>query len=78
MRAQRAVVEKPRGRKAKPGRPQGIRMMGTALIVEDHPEQADLVARILRLRDYEAILAETVGDDDTTQHLVATAVDRQR
>ena len=26
--------------------------MGTALIVEDHPEQADLVARILRLRDY--------------------------
>ncbi len=32
--------------------------MGTALIVEDHPEQADLVARILRLRDYEAILAE--------------------
>ena len=25
--------------------------MGTALIVEDHPEQADLVARILRLRD---------------------------
>ena len=33
-------------------------MMGTALIVEDHPEQADLVARILRLRDYEAIIAE--------------------
>ena len=32
--------------------------MGTALIVEDHPEQADLVARILRLRDYEPILAE--------------------
>jgi DNA-binding response OmpR family regulator len=32
--------------------------MGTALIVEDHPEQADLVARILRLRDYQPILAE--------------------
>jgi DNA-binding response OmpR family regulator len=33
--------------------------MGTALIVEDHPEQADLVARILKLRDYVPILAET-------------------
>jgi len=32
--------------------------MGTALIVEDHPEQADLVARILRLRNYDPILAE--------------------
>jgi DNA-binding response OmpR family regulator len=32
--------------------------MGTALIVEDHPEQADLVARILRMRDYLPILAE--------------------
>jgi len=32
--------------------------MGTALIVEDHPEQADLVARILRLRNYQPILAE--------------------
>jgi DNA-binding response OmpR family regulator len=32
--------------------------MGTALIVEDHPEQADLVSRILRLRDYKPILAE--------------------
>jgi DNA-binding response OmpR family regulator len=32
--------------------------MVTALIVEDHPEQAELVARILRLRDYESILAE--------------------
>jgi DNA-binding response OmpR family regulator len=32
--------------------------MGTALIVEDHPEQADLVARILRMRDYQAIVAE--------------------
>jgi DNA-binding response OmpR family regulator len=32
--------------------------MGTALIVEDHPEQADLVSRILRLRDYQPILAE--------------------
>jgi DNA-binding response OmpR family regulator len=33
--------------------------MGTALIVEDHPEQADLVSRILRLRDYQPIFAET-------------------
>ena len=33
--------------------------MGTALIAEDHPEQADLVARILRLRDYQSMLAET-------------------
>jgi DNA-binding response OmpR family regulator len=32
--------------------------MVTALIVEDHPEQAELVARILRLRDYQSILAE--------------------
>jgi DNA-binding response OmpR family regulator len=32
--------------------------MATALIVEDHPEQAELVARILRLRDYEPLLAE--------------------
>jgi DNA-binding response OmpR family regulator len=32
--------------------------MGTALIVEDHPEQAELVARILRMRDYEPIVAE--------------------
>ncbi|MGP0064833.1 MAG: response regulator [Isosphaeraceae bacterium] len=33
--------------------------MRTALIVEDHPEQADLVARILRMREYQPILAET-------------------
>ena len=32
--------------------------MGTALIVEDHPEQADLVSRILRLREYQPIVAE--------------------
>jgi DNA-binding response OmpR family regulator len=32
--------------------------MATALIVEDHPEQADLVARILSLRNYEPILAD--------------------
>ncbi len=30
----------------------------TALIVEDHPEQAELVARLLRLRDYTPIVAE--------------------
>jgi DNA-binding response OmpR family regulator len=32
--------------------------MATALIVEDHPEQAGLVARILRMRQFEAIIAE--------------------
>ena len=32
--------------------------MGTALIVEDHPDQAEMVARMLRLRDYEPIIAE--------------------
>jgi DNA-binding response OmpR family regulator len=32
--------------------------MGTALIVEDHPEQADLVSRILRMRNYQPIIAE--------------------
>src|SRR5436305_13921668 len=38
--------------------PTGNRMMTTALIVEDHPEQAGLVARILRMRDFEPIVAE--------------------
>jgi DNA-binding response OmpR family regulator len=33
--------------------------MGTALIVEDHPDQAEMVARLLRLHDYEPIVAET-------------------
>jgi len=33
--------------------------MGTALIVEDHPDQAELVARLLRLHDYEPIVAQT-------------------
>jgi two-component system, OmpR family, response regulator len=33
-------------------------MMTTALIVEDHPEQAGLVARILRMREFEPIVAE--------------------
>jgi DNA-binding response OmpR family regulator len=32
--------------------------MPKALIVEDHPEQAGLVARILRMRDFEPIIAE--------------------
>ncbi len=36
--------------------------MQTALIVEDHPEQAELVARILRLKDYNPIVA---GDGET-------------
>ncbi len=36
----------------------GDRTMATALIVEDHPDQASLVARILRTRDFESIIAE--------------------
>jgi len=31
--------------------------MVTALIVEDHPEQAELVARILHTRNYQSIIA---------------------
>ncbi len=33
--------------------------MGTALIVEDHPDQAEMVAKLLRLRNYEPIVADT-------------------
>lgn len=33
--------------------------MGTALIVEDHPDQAEMVARLLRLHNYVPIVAET-------------------
>jgi DNA-binding response OmpR family regulator len=33
--------------------------MSTALIVEDHLDQAEMVARLLKLRDYESIVAET-------------------
>ncbi|WP_422930943.1 response regulator [Singulisphaera sp. PoT] len=33
--------------------------MGTALIVEDHPDQAEMVARLLRLHDYEPVVAMT-------------------
>ena len=33
--------------------------MGTALIVEDHPDQAKMVADFLRLRNYDPIVAET-------------------
>jgi DNA-binding response OmpR family regulator len=33
--------------------------MGTALIVEDHTEQAEMVAKLLRMRNYEPIVAET-------------------
>jgi len=32
--------------------------MATALIVEDHPEQAELVARLLKLREYAPVIAE--------------------
>ncbi len=45
--------------------------METALIVEDHPEQAELVARILRLREYEPIIAE---DGETGLRLVRERV----
>jgi len=33
--------------------------MGTALIVEDHPDQAKMVAQLLKLRNYEPMVAET-------------------
>src|ERR687893_2893327 len=33
--------------------------MSTALIVEDHHDQAEMVARLLKLRDYDSIRAET-------------------
>jgi DNA-binding response OmpR family regulator len=33
-------------------------MTGTILIVEDHPEQAELVARILSMRSYQSIVAD--------------------
>jgi DNA-binding response OmpR family regulator len=33
--------------------------MGTALIVEDHPDQAEMVARLLRLHNYVPVVAET-------------------
>lgn len=32
--------------------------MSTALIVEDHPDQAKMVAQVLRLRDYHPIIAD--------------------
>ncbi len=51
-RSSEQVEVKPEGNSA------GNRTMGTALIVEDHPEQADLVARIVRLRNYDPIVAE--------------------
>lgn len=41
-----------------PAQPAGASKMATALIVEDHPEQARLVERILALRGYDAIIAE--------------------
>ena len=36
----------------------GDTTMGTALIVEDHPDQAEMVAKLLRLRDFDPIVAE--------------------
>jgi len=35
------------------------RSMGTALIVEDHPDQAMMVAALLRYQNYEPIVAGT-------------------
>ena len=52
----------------------GDKTMETALIVEDHPEQAELVARILRLREYEPIIAE---DGETGLRLRARAGPRR-
>jgi DNA-binding response OmpR family regulator len=40
----------------------GNATMATALIVEDHPDQAEMVARMLKLRNYEPVLA---GDGTT-------------
>jgi DNA-binding response OmpR family regulator len=45
----------------------GNGMTATALIVEDHPEQADLVARILSMRSYRSVIAE---DGETALRLV--------
>ncbi len=42
--------------------PAGNTMKATALIVEDHPEQAGLVSRILRLREFSSMIA---GDGET-------------
>jgi DNA-binding response OmpR family regulator len=46
--------------------PAGSAMKATALIVEDHPEQAGLVSRILRLRDFAPMIA---GDGETALEL---------
>jgi len=44
--------------------------MGTALIVEDHPDQAQMVAQLLRFRDFEPIVAGTgeLGLELARQH----------
>jgi DNA-binding response OmpR family regulator len=43
--------------------------MGTALIVEDHPDQAQMVAGLLRFRNFEPIVA---GDGETGLKLART------
>ena len=49
--------------------------MATALIVEDHPDQAEMVARLLRLRDFEPIVA---GDGETGLELARQHRARRR
>jgi len=44
--------------RAAAGRTTGTTKMATALIVEDHPEQARLVERLLGLRGFDAVIAE--------------------
>src|SRR4051794_35968479 len=51
-------MEGSRRRPVRRGQGEGM-MMGTALIVEDDPEQGKLVAQLLRMRNYEPIVAET-------------------
>ena len=48
--------------------------MGTALIVEDHPDQAQMVARLLRFRNFEPIIA---GDGETGLKLARAASPRR-
>lgn len=44
--------------------------MATALIVEDHPDQADMVARLLKLHDFEPVVV--AGDGETALEMART------
>lgn len=46
-------------------------MVATALIVEDHADQADMVAKILRLHEYNAVVAGTGGSGLELARLMA-------